>query len=259
MISENMPCENMPCEKYKDALIDAAAGEPLDRGLADHLEGCTPCRATLTQEQDLFTAIDDALRARVSETPRAGFLASVHTQIAHEAQKRDAQRPSGWIHMWAWAGAAAALALVVVVIAHPSGRLQQPPVTAENVKAPALPAHESPAITQSVRGSAEHSRTHQHARLDSAQPLRAQTPVANQPATVEPEVLVPPDEARAYALFVARVAGRDTMAEAVVRPAVEKAVERNAELPSVPSVDLADLQPNSLWWNDSIDESADSE
>ena len=256
MISENMPCENMPCEKYKDALIDAAAGEPLDRGLADHLEGCTPCRATLTQEQDLFAAIDDALRARVSETPRAGFLASVHTQIAHEAQKRDAQKPSGWIPMWAGAAAAA---LVVVVIAHPWGRLQQPPVTAENVKAPALSAHESPAITQSVRGSAEHSRTHQHARLDSAQPLRAQTPVANQPATVEPEVLVPPDEARAYALFVARVAGRDPMAEAVVRPAVEKAVERNAELPSVPSVDLADLQPNSFWWNNSIDESADSE
>src|SRR4029077_20343478 len=105
----------------------------------------------------------------------------------------------------------------------------------------------SPAMTQSVRGSAEHSRTQQHVRLNSAPPRHAQTPLgARQPATVEPEVLVPPDEARAFALFVARVAGRDAMAEAVVRPAVEKAVERNAELPGVPSVDLADLQPNSL-------------
>jgi hypothetical protein len=249
----------MTCEKYRDALIDAAAGEPPDRALADHLEACTPCRATQTREQDLFTAIDDALRASMSETPRAGFLAKVHAQIADEAQKQDAHKQSGWIPMWAWAGAAAALALVLVVIAHPWGSLRPPPITAEGVKAPALRAHESPAITQSVRGSAEHSRTQRHGRLDSPQPLYAQIPVSNQTATLEPEVLVPPDEAKAFALFVARLAGRDAMAEAVVRPAVEKAVERNAELPGVPSVDLADLQPNSLRWNDPIDERADSE
>jgi hypothetical protein len=248
----------MTCEKYKDALIDAAAGEPLDRGLADHLEGCTPCRATLEGEHVLFTAIDDALRAQVSERPRAGFLASVHTQIAHEAQEQDAQKQSGWSPMWAWVGAAA-LALVLVVIAHPWGKLQQPSVAANRLKDPAFPAHESPAMTQSVRGSAEDSRTQQPVRLNSAPPRHAQIPLARQSATVEPEVLVPPDEARAFALFVARVAGRDAMAEAVVRPAVEKAVERNAELPGVPSVDLADLQPNSLRWNDPIDESADSE
>lgn len=248
----------MTCERYEDALIDAAAGEPLDRGLADHLEGCTPCRATLTREQDLFAAIDGALRARITERPRAGFLADVHAQIAREAQQQRARKQSGWNPMWAWAGAAA-LALVLVVIAHPWGRLQQRRVTAESVKAPALRAPESPAMKQSVRGSAEHSRTQQHVRLDSAQHLYAQRPVAKQPATVEPEVLVPPDEAKAFALFVARVAGRDAMAEAVVRPAVEKAVERNVELPGVPSVDLADLQSNSLRWNDPVDESADSE
>jgi hypothetical protein len=248
----------MTCEKYRNVLIDAAAGEPLDGGLADHLEGCTPCRAILEREQELFTAIDDALRARMNAEPQAGFLAGVHAQITHEAQRQDAQKQSGWNPMWALAGAAA-LALALVVIAHPWGRLQQQPVTAESVKVPALRAHESPAMTQSVRGSADYSRTQQHARLVSAQPRHAQTPVAKQPATVEPEVLVPPDEAKAFALFVARVAGRDAMAEALVRPAVEKAVERNAELPGVPSVDLADLQSNSLRWNDPIDESADSE
>jgi hypothetical protein len=250
--------EKMTCEKYKAALIDVAAGDPIDRGLADHLEACTPCRAALTHEQNLFTAIDDTLRARMSETPRAGFLASVYAPIEHAAQEQDAQKQSVWNPMWALAGAAA-LALVAVVIAHPWGRLRQQPVTAESVKAPALRARENAAMTQSVRGSADYSRTQQHARLDSAQPRHAQTPVAKQPATVEPEVLVPPDEARAFALFVARVARRDAIAEAVVRPAVEKAVERNAELPGVPSVDLADLQPSSLRWNDPIDESADSE
>jgi hypothetical protein len=248
----------MTCEKYRDALIDAAAGEPLDRGLAVHLEGCTPCRATLTHEQDLFTAIDDALHARMSETPRAGFLASVHTQIAHEAQKQDAQKQSGWIPMWAWAGVAA-LALVLVVIAHPWGRLQQPPVTAENVKAPALRAHESPAMTQSVRGSADHSRTQQHARLDSAQPLQAQTPVAKQPATLEPEVLVPPDEARAFAQFVARVAGRDERAQAVVSPAADKANAGSAGTSEILTLDMADLQREPLQWEAWTDEGSDSE
>jgi hypothetical protein len=249
--------EKMTCDQYKDALIDAAAGEPLGPGLADHLGGCTPCRATLTHERDLFAAIDRALRTKMNEEPRAGFLASVHAHTADEAQKQDAQKPSGWNPMWAWAGAAAALALVLVVIAHPWGRL---PVTAENVKAPALRAHENPAVTPSARRPAEDGKMREHARVHPAPPLRsAPLSVAEQPAALEPEVLVPPDEAKAFALFVARVAGRDAMAEAVVRPAVEKAVERNAELPGVPSVDLADLQPNSSSWNDPIDESADSE
>jgi hypothetical protein len=258
MTCENMSCENIPCEKYKDALIDAAAAEPLDRRLADHLEDCTPCRATLSREQDLFTAIDDALRARISETPRAGFLASVHTQIAHEAQKQDAQKQSGWIPMWAWAGAAA-LALVVVVIAHPWGRLQQPPITAEKVKAPVLRAHQSPEITQSARVPAEHSPTRQHARLDSAQPLHAQTSAAKQPATLEPEVLVPPDEAKAFAQFVARVAGRDERAQAVVRPASDKTTAESAGTSEFLTLDMADLQREPLQWEAWTDEGRDPE
>jgi len=250
--------EKMTCEKYKDALIDAAAGEPIDRRLADHLERCTPCRATLTHEQDLFTAIDDALRARMSETPRAGFLSRVHTQIAHEGQDQDAQKQSGWNPMWAWAGAAA-LALVVVVIAHPWGRLRQPPVTAESVKAPALRAHENPAMPQSMRGSAEHSRTPRHARLDSVQPLHPETPVAKQPATVDPEVLVPPDEAKAFALFVARVAGRDERAQAVVRPASDNATAGSAGTSEFLTLDMADLQREPLQWEAWTDEGRDPE
>jgi hypothetical protein len=246
----------MTCEKYRNVLIDAAAGEPLDRGLADHLEGCTPCRATLTREQDLFAAIDDALRARMSERPQAGFLASVHAQIAHEAQRQDAQKQSGWNPMWALAGAAA-LALFLVVIAHPRGRLRQQPVTAESVKAPALRAHESPALTQSLRGSAEHSRTPRHARLDSVQPLHPETPVAKQPATVEPEVLVPPDEAKAFALFVARVAGRDERAQAVVKPASDKATAGSAGMSEFLTLDMADLQREPLQWEAWTDEGRD--
>jgi hypothetical protein len=249
----------MTCEKYREALIDAAAGEPPDRGLAGHLEDCAPCRATLTSERDLFAAIDRALRTRMNEEPRAGFLAGMHAGIAHEAQKQDAQKQSGWNPMWAWAGAAAALALVVVVIAHPWGRLRQPPVTAESVKAPALRAHESPAMPQSVRVSAGHSRTQQHARLDSAQPPHAQPPVAKQPATVEPEVLVPPDEARAFALFVARLAGRDERAQAMVRPASDNATAGSAGTSEFLTLDMADLQREPLQWEAWTDEGRDPE
>ncbi|HWX92904.1 MAG TPA: hypothetical protein VNY29_09750 [Terriglobales bacterium] len=249
----------MTCEKYRDALINVAAGNPLDRKLANHLESCTPCRTTLEGEQALFTAIDDALRASMGQKPRADFLAGLHAQIAQAAQTQDAQKQSGWSPMWAWAGAAA-LALVLVAMSHPWAGLRRQTSEAVHLKAATLRVHESPPVTQTARGLAENLGTKQHARIDSAQYLpSAESTLAKRAATPEPEVVVPPDEARAFALFVARVAGRDAMAEAVVRPAVEKAVERGAELPRVPSVDLADLQPNSLRWNDPIDESADSE
>jgi hypothetical protein len=70
-------------------------------------------------------------------------------------------------------------------------------------------------------------------------------PVVERVADREPEVLVPPDEAKAFAQFVARVAGRDVRAEAAVRPMPDQATKPR-ELLELPLVDIADLQHESL-------------
>ena len=60
----------------------------------------------------------------------------------------------------------------------------------------------------------------------------------------DPEVLVPPDEAKAFALFVARVARRDEVVEAFVSPATKG----NDELPEIAPVEIAHLQLQPLVW-----------
>jgi len=69
--------------------------------------------------------------------------------------------------------------------------------------------------------------------------------------------LVPPDEQKAFAQFVARVAGQDVMAAAVVNRAPDKTIPKDAALPQVPSVDLAQLEP--MRRDDSVDEIDGSE
>jgi hypothetical protein len=71
--------------------------------------------------------------------------------------------------------------------------------------------------------------------------------------------LVPPDERKAFARFVARVAGRDAMAQAVVSPAANKTASRNAGLPEVPSVNIADLQLDKARQQEWIAETDSSE
>jgi hypothetical protein len=74
--------------------------------------------------------------------------------------------------------------------------------------------------------------------------------MAKQSTPREPEVLVPPDEVKAFAQFVARVAIRDEIAEAVVSPAKDKATAGNAESPQILSLDVADLQLEPLQWKE---------
>ena len=222
----------MTCEKYRDALIDAAAaGGPLEGKLAGHLEQCPQCRATLERERQLFSAIDDTLRVRMSERPGAGFRAGVHAQVSKGAQPR-----SGWSPLWALAGAA--LALVLIAMAHPWVRPRRPPGEGD-LKGLAIRAEQGPGVAQSARMASEGSEV----RGRGARHFMKQ-PVAQRAADREPQVLVPPDEAKAFAQFVARVARRDEVTEAFVSPAADE----NDELSEIPPVEIAYLQLKPLVW-----------
>jgi hypothetical protein len=223
----------MTCEKYGEALIEGAAtGGKLEGSLADHLEGCTRCRTTLQRERWLFAAIDDALRTKVNERPQAGFLAGVRAQISKEALPK-----SRWSPVWALAGGVLALALIAV--AHPWARQPKQSVETGSLKAPTNRAQQASEFAQSGRGSTEDSDARGRAR-----PYLAKQSVARRAARRQADVLVPPDEGKAFAQFVARLGRRGEVAQAFVSPAPDE----NGELSQIPPVEIARLQIKPLVW-----------
>jgi hypothetical protein len=216
----------MTCGKYKNALLLAATtnGE-LDAKLARHLERCSQCLTTLRSDRELFSRIDSALRVQVNEDPRPGFLAQLRVQLWKELTSRPGSNR-------AWHVAGAALALVLIAMFYPLINPRQPRIH-RDLQTPGIRVPQSAGLVQSARADEESRvRSRQYSKRPAIQGAVRQ----------EPEVLVPPDEEKAFAQFVGRVAGRDAMAEAVVSPAVNNTANRNTELREVPSVDIADLQ-----------------
>ena len=232
----------MTCNKYENALLLAAAsnGEP-DAKLTRHLEHCLKCRIALRSERELFSRIDRALRARVNEDPPPGFLAQLRLQLSKELTPRP-----GSNRVWHVAGAA--LALVLIAIFYPL--VNAPSSVQGNLQRPAVRVSRSAGVTQSAHtGEDLKVRLRHHSKRPAAQSAVPQ----------EPEVLVPPDEQKALAQFVACVARRDAMAEAVVTPAANKTVNTNTELPQVSLVDIADLQLGRARQQEWISETGSSE
>jgi hypothetical protein len=218
----------MNCNKYENALLLAAASTGgLDAKLARHLERCSTCRVTLRAKKELFARIDSALRTQMNEDPRPGFLPGLRLKLSKEpAPQAGSNR--------AWQVAGAALALLVMAMFYPlvhAGRSE----VQESVQTPTIGALSNVAVTQSEHASADLGLWSRH---------HSRHPAVQSAGSREPEVLVPPDEQKAFAEFVARVAVRDAMAEAVVSPAADNPVAENTELPGVASVDVAALQFN---------------
>jgi hypothetical protein len=233
----------MICHKYKNALLLAAAtNNELEAKLAQHLERCSKCRTTLCSERELFSRIDSALRAQVNSEPRPGFLTELRVQLSKE---QGTQPVSNRV----WPAAGAALALILTAMLYPLANPRQRGV-AENVQTPAIQVPQTALLTRPVPAT-EHSgvRSHQYSKRTVVKTSFPQ----------EPDVLVPPDERKAFAQFVARVAGRDAMVQAVVSPAANKTASRNAGLPEVPSVNIADLQLDKARQKEWIAETDSSE
>lgn len=226
----------MTCEKYAEALIEVAAGgEKFDTGFADHLEQCTTCRMLFEREAKLFAAIDAGLRARVNEHPRAGFLAGIPLLIQQKAR-----RTSGWTPLWT---VAAAVVLLLIVTMHLWTGLRKRTV-AGSPRDTAAPAQLRRQVAQARPQANPHFEGSRRAQIHSPKP-----PAIQPAAEREPEVLVPPDEADAFAAFVARVAGRDERAAAVVRPMADQAEDEKQQLLEIQPVDVADLQFEPLAWH----------
>jgi hypothetical protein len=216
----------MRCEQNVQVLIDAAAlGQTPEDSVAEHMQHCWHCQARFQRDQQLFSAIDGALQTRLSEVPRSGFLGRVHARLAEESATNSGVKPS-------W-GAAAVLVLAVLA----STRLW---MTSRQTIVAVTPAVSTASVkqTSSPTGALDGNR-----RIADVRPQKFinQRSATGNAAPREPEVLVPPDEQKAFAQFVSRVAGQDAMAAAVVSQAPDKTIARSTELPQASSVDIADL------------------
>lgn len=214
----------MTCHKYENTLLEAASNGELNAKLARHLERCSTCRMSLRSERKLFSRIDSALRAQMNEDPRPGFLVQLRRQLSKELTAGP-----GSDRVWYVAGAA--LALVLIAMFYPLVNARQSSVQG-SLQMPTIKVPQRAGVAQSARASDLGVRSRHHSKRSAAQSAVPQ----------EPEVLVPPDEQKAFAQFVACVARGDTIAQAVVTPAGSKTVNRNTDLPQVSSVDIADLQ-----------------
>ena len=229
----------MKCEDYKKALIErASVGAKSESKLAGHLEECTECRVKLQHEERLFAAIDDALRTRVSEIPRDGFLAGIQARIREQAPSKSRRIP-----VWSLAGAVLALALVAMSNLWTSP--PRKPVQARRAESLRGPAVLAPRLLESAN-SAPKTRNSDE-RVRNLHPS-AKHSAGAQIASSEPEVLVPPDEGRALQQFVARLQGHEQVAQAVASPVSTSEPDDKNEFPEIAPVEIARLQLEPLAW-----------
>jgi hypothetical protein len=179
----------MPCEHYKDALIEATATGADPQGeLRAHLAACDDCRATLEQEQFLFTAIDSGLRTTANAEVPPSLLPRVRAALDEVTTSG-----RGWTANWLALGAVAAL-VVVIFGAYSIRRrssLENPVSTAVNTSTtkavPPSPPSQIPNSEPSASGSSvPHLRTAFNKNPAPQETLANRSPL--------PEVLIPRDQ-----------------------------------------------------------------
>ncbi len=116
----------MLCEKYKDALIEAAAGAAVPGSLREHLDTCAGCRARLDAQETVFAMVDAGLRSRTNVGVPANFDHRVRAALeVHVSPK--GRRHSSVVAFGSMA-AAAAVALATILTHNPDhGRKEMPP------------------------------------------------------------------------------------------------------------------------------------
>jgi len=229
----------MKCEAYREALFEEASGGKSESRLASHLEKCAQCRAKLQHVEALFAAIDQALHTKVNEMPGEGFVAAVKVRI-----RDDSPSKSRWTPMLELAGAACALVLIVVFhswTASPSRPVEAKKQHTESMKVAKVAPH---GLASEESGPKTHNSAARVRRPESP----ALRPEGVQISSDELEVLVPPDEGKAFHQFVAHLQGQEQVAQAVASPVVSSVPDEKNELPEITPVEIAGLQLEPLSW-----------
>jgi hypothetical protein len=216
----------MACERFRDALSEHAAGEPAAPELGAHLPECEGCRLELEGLRRALALADAELGNLLSAVPSPELAARIRTAVARDPAA-PAWRPGFWPSL---AAAAAALLAVVGLVA-----LRDEP---SRSRAAATQAQRAPeALEKPAPPSPPEART--LAPKERGALVRAALPsprrVAQAPA-VEPEVLVPADQAEALLRFAAGLRQRS------LAPGSLLVADLNAPLPEARDVQIRPLE-----------------
>ena len=218
----------MPCEHYKDALIEAAASSVEPQGdLRAHLDACAACRAAFEQEQSLFACIDAGLHVTANTEVPASLLPRVLARL-DEVSSPQRRR----LQPWVFAAASVVLVLAIFLFARPhlsrrdDQAKQTPQIPVEGAPATNAGPQNSGPVAQIVWSNANSSQT------------RVRSTLLRPVASIQPEVLVPPDEHEAFARFVAVLGERREVALALVR----SAPQTKNESPSLEPLQINELE-----------------
>jgi hypothetical protein len=213
----------MACRRYRDALVELAAGAPAAAGLEEHLAGCDECRAELASLRRALGAVDAGLAELATAEPAPGFDARLRAAVS--AAEAAADRTG--LRLWPALVAAAAVLVAVALVV---GRAPQPavrpapgrdPRAARVEPTPTLPLPEPPAPAPASGRAAP-------------APSRAAVAASG---SREPEVLVPPGQVEALvrlASFVQR--------ERLAPPGLLSTGQPPADLAVPPPIDIRPLE-----------------
>jgi hypothetical protein len=203
----------MSCERYAQAIADHACGSDLAPAAAAHLDSCMRCAAAFEVQRRALEDLDAELQRAVAIDPSPAFAPAVRAGI-------DGASPGGYQLAWLAAplGIGAALAIAVLLGA-PGDRPAAPVTSSTPVAGPppatftrATPAHSAPAPAP-VRAPAVPMS--ERAIVEPRRRSPVQSPSAGH------EVIVPPDQARALARYMALVRRGGIDAAALVQPPAE--------------------------------------
>ena len=180
----------MSCERYAGTIADVACGGEMTPGLALHLEGCAACAARLDADRRAIASMDAEIQRALDVPVSAAFARGVTARLESASQ-----RGPGWV-AWGIVPAAAALLLGLWLRPAPGPgpvHLPAPPVetTARNL-VPDTPLVPVPA------------------GLPHPPPNPGTSHVPRRQPLPQPEVIVPPERARAVSQFLLLV-GRGTL------------------------------------------------
>ena len=191
----------MSCERYAEAITDHACGADLPPGAAAHLRSCATCTAMLVERRAAIGALDGEIQHTLAIEPSPYFVERVQAQV------RETSRAAPW---WRWALAAAAAIIILAIAGSFALRSGAPPTVARAPQPSAVTPAPAPGavIPSQVEKREASERPPSEAvsprRLPRQPAARGAAPRAAM-ALARPEVIVPAEQARAVARYLALV------------------------------------------------------
>jgi len=200
----------MKCEQYQREIGDALAGGEAVRSaeLAAHLRSCRSCREFHEAQRQLLGAIETGVRTMVNEAVPASLLRSVRTQMEAAPVGRISRRA-------AWRMAVVTVTVLAVTFGVMRHR-REPNLARTNPGGPSLPGAAAVAAGPNTPGAGQ-----MLVQKKQTVSRKAAAPSLEPSLGQRMEVIVLPEERKAFAKFMAELPKEKSVTAGLTRPVSE--------------------------------------